>query len=55
MGIISWIILGLIASLEARLLVERAKASGSTLRSELSALSSAGFYLTCLGHQALPA
>jgi hypothetical protein len=54
MGIISWIILGLIAGFIGSKIVDRqGHASGSTLRSELSALLSVDFYLTSLGHPVL--
>ena len=56
MGIISWIILGLIAGFIGSKIADRqVKASGSTSRSELSALLSVDFYLICSEHQALPA
>jgi uncharacterized membrane protein YeaQ/YmgE (transglycosylase-associated protein family) len=53
MGIVSWIILGLIAGFIGSKIVDRqGQASGSTLRSELSALLSAAFCFPFLGHQA---
>jgi hypothetical protein len=56
MGIISWIILGLIAGFVGSKIVNRqGQGFCSTSRSELSALLSAAFYLTCLGHRALAA
>jgi hypothetical protein len=50
MGIISWIILGLIAG-SAKLSIDRAKAFGSTLRLELSVLLRVDFCSTYSEHR----